>query len=111
MIKEYEGKTEKEAIDRAVSDLSIDREEFDVEIVESTRKGIFKKGTVRIRVHVSDEDLQETETTFTEKESMVVRYLEELLSKMGYPGKVDTLYKENGKIGLGITSPDRKSVV
>jgi len=105
MIKEYEGKTEKEAIDRAVSDLSIDREEFDVEIVESTRKGIFKKGTVRIRVHVSDEDLQETETTFTEKESMVVLYLEELLSKMGYPGKVETLYKENGKIGLGITSP------
>ena len=50
MLKEFEGKTEKEAIDRAIDELGIDREEFDVEIVETSKKGIiFKKGSVKIR--------------------------------------------------------------
>ena len=105
MIKEYEGKTEKEAIDRAVTDLAIDREEFDVEIVESTRKGIFKKGTVRIRVHVSDEDLPEGSVSGDDSSAEIIRYLEELLSKMGYPGRVSVVSNGDDKVGLGIVSP------
>lgn len=52
MIYEFEGKTEKEAIDRAAEELGLEKDEFDVEIVESQKNGIFKKGWTKIRVHV-----------------------------------------------------------
>ena len=57
MIKEFEGKTEKEAIDIAVAELGLERGEFDVEIIETTKKtGLFRKGTVKIRVHAAEDD-------------------------------------------------------
>jgi spoIIIJ-associated protein len=53
MIYEFEGKTEKEAIDRAAEELGLEKDEFDIEIVESQKNGfLFKKGWVKIRVHV-----------------------------------------------------------
>ncbi len=55
MIREFEGKSEKEAIDNAVDELNLDREQFDVEIMESTKGGIFRKGNVRIRVYIEDD--------------------------------------------------------
>jgi len=55
MIKEFEGKSEKEAIDNAVAELNLDREQFDVEIMESTKGGIFRKGNVKIRVYLQGE--------------------------------------------------------
>src|SRR6056297_1072002 len=55
MIKEFEGKSEKEAIDNAVAELNLDREQFDVEIMESNRGGLFRKGNVKIRVYIEDD--------------------------------------------------------
>lgn len=55
MIREFEGKSEKEAIDNAVAELNLDREQFDVEIMESNRGGIFRKGNVKIRVYIEDD--------------------------------------------------------
>ncbi len=55
MIREFEGKSEKEAIDNAVAELNLDREQFDVEIMETTKGGIFRKGNVRIRVYIEDD--------------------------------------------------------
>ncbi|MDR2471190.1 MAG: protein jag [Treponema sp.] len=51
MIYEFEGRTEKEAIDRAAAELGIEKDEFDVEILETQRSGLFKKGYVKIQVH------------------------------------------------------------
>ncbi|MDR3338019.1 MAG: protein jag [Treponema sp.] len=51
MIYEFEGRTEKEAIDRATEELGLEKDEFDVEILETQRSGLFKKGFVRIKVH------------------------------------------------------------
>jgi spoIIIJ-associated protein len=51
MIYEFEGRTEKEAIDRAAQELGLEKDDFDVEIVETTRQGLFKKGHVKIKVH------------------------------------------------------------
>ena len=51
MIFEFEGRTEKEAIDRAAEELGLEKDEFDVEILETQRPGLFKKGFVKIRVH------------------------------------------------------------
>ena len=56
VVKEFEGKNEKEAIDRAIEELGLDRNEIDFEIVEAKRPGIlFRGGKVKIRVHMSEE--------------------------------------------------------
>jgi spoIIIJ-associated protein len=51
MVFEFEGRTEKEAIDRAAEELGLEKDDFDVEILETHRQGLFKKGFVKIRVH------------------------------------------------------------
>jgi spoIIIJ-associated protein len=52
MVYEFEGRTEKEAIDKAAEELGLEKDDFDVEIIEAHRQGIFKKGLVKIRVHL-----------------------------------------------------------
>ena len=55
MTYEFEGKNEKEAIEKAVAELGLERDQFDVEIIETQKKSLFKAGYVKIRVHtVSD---------------------------------------------------------
>ena len=52
MVYEFEGRTEKEAIDVAAAELGLARDEFDVEILETQSGGLFKKGKVKLRIHV-----------------------------------------------------------
>ncbi len=124
MFKEFEGKTEQEAIDYAIDELGIDREEFDVEIVETSKKGLlFKKGLVKIRVHIDDEDLEDgyenneekaepeaedrqpgTKGDFPPEAVDVVRFVETTIEKMGYPGRVFADKTEEEKIVLKIES-------
>lgn len=54
MVFEFEGKTEKEAIDKAAEELGLEKDDFDVEILETQKQGIFKKGYVKIRVHTGN---------------------------------------------------------
>ena len=56
MKYEFEGKNEKEAIEIAASELGLERDQFDVEILESQKNSLFKKGYVKIRVHVLEEN-------------------------------------------------------
>ena len=64
IVKEFEGKNEKEAIDRAIEELGLDRNEIDFEIVEAKRPGIlFRGGKVKIRVHLTEEPEEEEEET------------------------------------------------
>ena len=53
MVYEFEGRTEKEAIDRAAEELGLQKDDFDVEILENQRSGLFKKGYVKIQVHTN----------------------------------------------------------
>jgi spoIIIJ-associated protein len=103
--REFEGKTEKEAIDRAIDDLGIDREEFDVEIVETSKKGlIFKKGTVKIRVHVSEE-MEEAGLEITnDDQKSIISFLETVIEKMGYSGTVSIIGDSEQKLILNIDS-------
>ena len=39
MFKDYSGETEEDAINKAIDDLHIEREDFDVEVLESYKKG------------------------------------------------------------------------
>lgn len=59
MVCEFEGKSEKEAIEKAVVELGLNRGEFDVEVVEPAKKGkLFKKDLVKIRVHFSEDETE-----------------------------------------------------
>src|SRR5579864_9357131 len=129
IVKEFEGKNEKEAIDRAIDELGLDRNEIDFEIVESKRPGIlFRGGKVKIRVHLSEEpeEMEEPaeelpgrpeagngrrpgrETASRgqalepsgEFENKVIDFTRGLLDRMGFPGEVRVNFREEGRLGL-----------
>lgn len=125
MVREFEGKTEREAIERAIEELNLDRTEFDVEVIEGAKKGLlFKKGNVKIRVHLTDDDddtfqsegdLQEHEIPAflkqssvpidpDETEQKIIDFLSETIDLMGYSGTVSLLRREDKKFVLGIDS-------
>jgi len=58
MEYEFEGRTEKEAIDNAAKELGLEKDDFDVEILETQKNGLFKKGFVKIRVHTGNTTFQ-----------------------------------------------------
>ncbi|MDR0316488.1 MAG: protein jag [Treponema sp.] len=132
MIYEFEGRTEKEAIDHAAEELGLEKDDFDVEILETQRQGLFKKGHVRIRVHTEkpvspsytggsanagnyhdEENIQRTvprQPVFgdpaarNEFEQKMIAFVTELIERMGYAGKVSVLFREEFKLGLKIDS-------
>jgi spoIIIJ-associated protein len=142
MVYEFEGRTEKEAIDRAAAELGLEKDDFDIEILETQRQGLFKKGYVKIRVHTdkpvtarpagggedSEDDYREgnsfpgrrqtgenrVEThaqpvygdpeAKNEFEQGMVSFVDGLISRMGYEGKVSVLFREEKKLGLKIES-------
>jgi len=130
MVYEFEGRTEKEAIDSAAEELGLEKDDFDVEILETQRQGLFKKGHVRIRVH-TDKPVssaaagrtaniagEETERRATaprrpafadsaaqnEFEQKMTAFVEGLIERMGYSGKVSVMFREESKLGLKIES-------
>ncbi|HEC61750.1 MAG TPA: hypothetical protein ENI27_05790, partial [bacterium] len=55
-VREFEGKNEQEAIDNAIESLGLNREDIDVEIVESKKASfLFGGGKVKIRVHMEED--------------------------------------------------------
>jgi spoIIIJ-associated protein len=124
MIYEFEGRTEKEAIDRAAEELGLEKDGFDVEILETQRSGLFKKGFVRIQVHTdktaaspavsansrSGNGRFNQAAAFGDPESRnefeqkLVVFVEGLIERMGYGGKVSVLFREDRKVGLKIDS-------
>ncbi|MDR2740515.1 MAG: protein jag [Treponema sp.] len=122
MVYEFEGRTEKEAIDRAAEELGLEKDGFDVEILETQRSSLFKKGFVKIQVHTdkpvslnpsrpSPENNQFKEAAVfgdpesqNEFEQKLVDFVGGLIERMGYGGKVTVLFREDRKIGLKIDS-------
>ncbi len=121
IVKEFEGRNEKEAIDRAIEELGLDRNEIDFEIVEAKKPGIlFRGGKVKIRVHMTEEteeidsDEEDGESgppaapgeplPQTEFEEKVVEFTKGLLELMGFPGKVIVNRREEKRLGLNIES-------
>ncbi|GHV81106.1 single-stranded DNA-binding protein [Spirochaetia bacterium] len=120
MIYEFEGRTEKEAIDRAAEELGLEKDGFDVEILETQRSGLFKKGFVKIQVHtdkqialqsVSPGSSQPREAAVfgppesqNEFEQKLIDFVEGLIEHMGYSGTVSVQFREDRKIGLKIDS-------
>lgn len=115
MIHEFEGATEEEAIAKAVEALGINKDEFDVEVLESSKKGFFKKGNVKIRIQVEeDEESEDDLPPFAADpvlEGKVMEFIEILLEKMGYRGSVSLAERESNKLVLEIKSPDANILI
>ena len=127
MQKEYEGRTEQEAIDKAIRELGLDRDQFDVEVIEKEKKGLFRKGNVRIRVYYgddspSDENVEEEESVAentenndpepqNDNERRILEFLDTLIIKMGYSGKSTISFRRDSKIGINIESDDSSIII
>jgi len=125
---EFEGKNEKEAIEIAAAELGLEKDQFDVEILEAQKNGIFKKGFVRIRVHAdvsavntNDRKYDEDDSAFDgsvsknrslfedplpkdEFEKKIVDFVASVIRKMGYEVTVEIMSREEKKIGLKLIS-------
>ena len=116
MVYEYEGKTEKEAIEKAATELGLERDQFDVEILETQKNSLFKKGFVKIRVHTEDNvKVAGDKGSFSTKkitdpvpqgefEEKLTTFIREIVEKMGYEAKVDIMFREENKIGIKLES-------
>ena len=126
MIYEYEGKNEKEAIEKAAQELGLEKDQFDVEILESQKATLFKKGYGKIRVHPVDSQdhvapefegsvpnvtaraqnpsLVANPLPQDEFEQKIVDFVKTMISKMGYEVAVEVMFREEKKIGIKLTS-------
>ncbi len=125
MTYEFEGKNEKDAIEKATIELGLESDQFDVEILETQKKTLFKNGYVKIRVHTAEEsatpgvkydDESSDENISTprrvvsnpipqgEFEEKLVTFVSEVISKMGYEANVEIMFREEKKIGIKLSS-------
>jgi spoIIIJ-associated protein len=130
IVKEFEGKNEKEAINKAIEELGLDRDEIDFEIVETKKPGIlFRGGKVKIRVHLNEEDAdglddedpdedtiaapQQTRDPIPQRvrgnpmpttpfEEKILAFTAGVLERMGFEPKVTIGFREEKKIGIDI---------
>ena len=122
--KDYSGKNEEEAIQKALADLEMDRDEVSVEIIERAKSGFLGIGAspavVRVSFEVPDEEparsaqpVQKSETTFrneispadvtAEQEDAGVRaeeFLRGLLEHMGVNADITVKPREGGGLGI-----------
>lgn len=122
MTYEFEGKTEKEAIENAANELGLQQDQFDVEILETQKNSLFKKGYVKICVHTLQDDTVHTDGSapapikvdevpqqeaatqppkvYDRKvptdifEQKVVEFVSTMIQKMGYEAKVTITFHE-----------------
>jgi len=118
MIYEFEGKTEKDAIEQAANELGLERDQFDVEILETQKSTLFKKGFVKIRVHTVGGSDHHAEfdgklpgnkivgdpLPAGEFEEKLVQFVSTVIEKMGYEAKVEIMFREEHKMGLRLNS-------
>jgi spoIIIJ-associated protein len=106
VVYEFEGKTEKEAIDIAVETLGLNRDDFDVELMETQKGGFLNlQKKVLIRVHTRNNlVLNANPVAQSDFEQEIVDFLTDLTEKMGYPTSVKIMYREADKIGIKLDS-------
>lgn len=118
MYKDFEGKTAEEAKEKAIAELNLEGEDFNIEILENTKKGLFKKASVKIRVYYGEEDEGEAPVENSEfieaindNEKKVLEFIDTLISKMGYQGKSSINFRRESKVGINIDSNDSSILI
>ncbi len=128
MCKEFEGRTEAEALQKAREELGLKNDDVYVEVLEEVKKTIFKKGYVKIRVYYGEDgDSSESGIEDNSKDDEIipgqileaendlerktVDYISTLIKKMGYEASVTINYRKDNKIGINIDSPDSSIII
>ncbi len=123
MYKDFEGRTEEEARNKAIEELSLNGKDFDVEVIESGKKGFFKKSNCIIRVYYGDDeerDISDDEKAPVSSQTLeaendlernVLSFINTLIEKMGYDGSASISYRKDSKIGIDINSPDSSYII
>ena len=128
MFYEFEGKTEQEAIEKAVSELGLEKDQFDVEILEVQKSSLFKKGLVRIRINVLDgldchvasykndvqkEDggFEETDESYEKCKEMLKEFVVGVIVKLGYDVAVENITRERKNLSVRLSSSDSPIVI
>lgn len=114
MIREFEGATEEEAIQKAIQELGLEKEDLEVEFLGREKGGFFRKGPVKIRIHVEDEPSNEDAATdkgepFTPDNGFVQNisdFLVQMLTRCGIEAKVNNLTTEQGKLVFDVHTDD-----
>lgn len=110
MTYEFEGRTERDAIDKAIAELGLESDQFDVEIIEIQKNSLFKKGYAKIRVHIDDGTAAEKSSAMPVqegdmgKEADLLHFVEELIRTMGYTADVEVLSREDHKLFIRLSS-------
>ena len=125
MYKDFEGKNEAEALQKAREELNLKNDDVYVEVLEETKKGLFKKSYIKIRVYYGEEEKEdmakaaESEVLPKEGESLsaesdverkTVEFITTLIEKMGYEATVTISSRRDSKISLNIES-DNSSIL
>ena len=134
MTRDFEGKTEQDAINQAIEALHIEREDFDVEILDNGRRGLFKKANVKIRVHIDSEAEEEEpvlpaepfeENDYTEEEepeeedlepneeleTKVCEFIDGMVAHMGYESRTTVSSRKGKKVNLDISSESSNIII
>jgi len=127
MTREFEAKTEQEAINKAIEELHIEREDFDVEIIDNGNRGLFKRGNVKIRVHLEGEESKEpivSDASFDEDEDNepdlevdeafeeeICKFVDGVISHMGYESKTTVASRKGRKVNLDIASESSNIII
>ncbi len=108
-VKEFEGKNEEEAINKAIESLGLNRDDIDVEIVEAKKSSfLFGGGKVKIRVHLEEEREESTGSLEPagDFENQIIEFIEGLIRRIGISAHVQISFREDTKIGIDIDSQD-----
>ena len=111
-IKEFEGKNEEEAINKAIESLGLDRDDIDVEIVEAKKAPfLFGGGKVKIRVHLEEEREEREELSGSlepngDFENQIIEFTKGLIDRIGISAKMNISFRRDNKIGIDIDSQD-----
>lgn len=124
MYKEFEGKTEQEAVERAALELNMDVSDFEIEVIDEGRGGLFFKKPVKIRVNVKDDVKSSFEQAFEEELSQInemdedsdapdvddeaadkiAAFTKQVLELMGYEADVSVSDIRGSKLSLDVQS-------
>ena len=108
-VKDFEGKNEEEAINKAIESLGLNQDDIDVEIVEAKKSSfLFGGGKVKIRVHLEEEREESTGSLEPagDFENQIIEFIEGLIRRIGISAHVQISFREDTKIGIDIDSQD-----
>lgn len=110
---ERTGRTVEEAVEAALAELGVSRDQCEVEILEEGNKGLFgllgaRPARVRVTVKAASEQPEQGEQDAVERGRV---FLSGLLERMNVPAAVETRVDDDGTVIMNVTGSDLGVVI